>query len=59
MREAPKEFVVILDNEGIAVDLCPMHDDIIWSIVRVKDKEDPESAPHVPWAWSGSSWSPW
>jgi hypothetical protein len=55
----PKEFCAILDREGCVVDTVVIHDDVIWATVRHLDAEDPESAPHSPWIWSGSEWRAW
>jgi len=55
----PNEFCAIVDRDGDVADLCSIHDDIIWSMIRIWDIREPDYAPHSPWVWDGSSWNEW
>ena len=56
---APNEFCAILDKDSDVVDTLAIHDDIIWSMVRIWDIREPDDAPHSPWVWDGRKWSEW
>ena len=55
----PNEFCAILDKDGDVVDTVSINDDMIWSMVRNHDKDDPDDSPHTPWIWDGKSWREW
>jgi len=55
----PNEFCAILDKDGDVVDIVSINDDMIWSMVRIHNKREPEYAPHTPWIWDGKSWREW
>jgi len=52
----PNEFCVILDKDGDCTDVCPINDDIIWSVVRAWNIRESEDSPHSPWVWNGEKW---
>ena len=56
---SPNEFCAILDKDGDVVDTLTINDDMIWSMVRCHDREDPDYSPHTPWIWDGKSWREW
>lgn len=56
---APNEFCAIVDCDGDIVHAVSINDDIIWSVIRSYDKDDPEYAPHKPLVWDGEKWSEW
>lgn len=59
MNLTPNSFVLIVDKDGDADDVCTMHDDIIQSVLREKDRLDPDYAPHVALVWNRSGWCRW
>jgi len=54
----PNEFVAILDKDGDVVDFCLPNDDVIQSLRRLLDGENPEDVPHTAWVWN-DGWRKW
>ena len=54
----PNEFVAILDKDGDVVDFCSPNDDVIQSLRRLLDGENPSDVPHTAWVWN-RGWRRW
>lgn len=56
---SPNPFVAIVDKDGDVDDCVTMHDDMIQSVLRAKDRDDPDYAPHSALLWDGTVWRCW